>query len=112
MMTHQKARLTTRNLCQCLGAFALLLSASSTAAGADASFQELEQQGTLDKQEPARADDGKNYPRLVLHGDYRFLCIIEKSQKEPHVVPKTHFSIVPKTHFSTPPEMYLSVKQE
>ena len=73
MMTHQKARLTTRNLCQCLGAFALLLSASSTAAGADASFQELEQQGTLDKQEPARADDGKNYPRLVLHGDYRFL---------------------------------------
>lgn len=73
MMTHQKARLTTRNLCQCLGAFVLLLSASSTAAGADASFQELEQQGTLDKREPARADDGKNYPRLVLHGDYRFL---------------------------------------
>ena len=72
-MTHQKARPTTRNLCQCLGAFALLLSASSTAAGADASFQELEQQGTLDKREPARADDGKNYPRLVLHGDYRFL---------------------------------------
>ena len=66
MMTHQKARPTTRNLCQCLGAF-------STAAGADASFQELEQQGTLDKREPARADDGKNYPRLVLHGDYRFL---------------------------------------
>lgn len=73
MMTHQKARLTTRNLCQCLGALALLLSASSTAAGADTSFQELEQQGTLDKREPARADDGKNYPRLVLHGDYRFL---------------------------------------